>query len=86
MTPSVVKVRDKMLANLDFMPPGVRTPLVKPKEIDDVSIVNLTLWSKSLDDGQLRSQHFVTHLDNRRRHFLPYIKLNGNNALTFIAN
>ncbi|VVM25200.1 Acriflavin resistance protein [uncultured Gammaproteobacteria bacterium] len=55
MTPSVVKVRDKMLANLDFMPPGVRTPLVKPKEIDDVSIVNLTLWSKSLDDGQLRS-------------------------------
>jgi multidrug efflux pump subunit AcrB len=55
MTTSVVKVRDKMLANLDFMPPGARTPLVKPKEIDDVSIVNLTLWSKSLDDGQLRS-------------------------------
>lgn len=55
MTTSVVKVRDKMRANLDFMPPGARTPLVKPKEIDDVSIVNLTLWSKSLDDGQLRS-------------------------------
>jgi len=55
MNASIVKVRDKMLANLDFMPPGARQPLIKPKEIDDVPIVNLTLWSKSLDDGQLRS-------------------------------
>jgi multidrug efflux pump subunit AcrB len=55
MNASIVKVRDKMLANLDFMPPGARQPLIKPKEIDDVPIINLTLWSKSLDDGQLRS-------------------------------
>ena len=55
MNASIIKVRDKMLANLDFMPPGARQPLIKPKEIDDVPIINLTLWSKSLDDGQLRS-------------------------------
>jgi multidrug efflux pump subunit AcrB len=55
MNASIIKVRDKMLANLDFMPPGVRQPLIKPKKIDDVPIINLTLWSKSLDDGQLRS-------------------------------
>ncbi|SFV88824.1 Acriflavin resistance protein [hydrothermal vent metagenome] len=55
MTASVLKVRDKMLANLDFMPPGARQPLIKPKEIDDVSIINLTLWSKTVDDGQLRA-------------------------------
>lgn len=55
MNASVLKVRDKMLANLEFMPPGAKQPLVKPKEIDDVSIVNLTLWSKSVDDGQLRA-------------------------------
>lgn len=55
MTPSIIKVRDKILSNLEFMPPGVKKPLVKPKEIDDVAIINLTLWSKSLDDGQLRS-------------------------------
>ncbi len=55
MSESIIKVRDKMLANLDFMPSGVRAPLIKPKEIDDVPIINLTLWSKSLDDGQLRS-------------------------------
>ncbi len=55
MNASIIKVRDKMLANLDFMPPGARQPLIKPKEIDDVPIINLTLWSKSLDDGQLRA-------------------------------
>lgn len=55
MNASIIKVRDKMLANLEFMPPGARQPLIKPKEIDDVPIINLTLWSKSLDDGQLRS-------------------------------
>ncbi len=55
MANAIIKVRDKMLSNLDFMPPGVSKPLVKPKEIDDVPIINLTLWSKSLDDGQLRS-------------------------------
>ncbi|BBB24234.1 RND family efflux transporter inner membrane protein [Isorropodon fossajaponicum endosymbiont JTNG4] len=55
MNASIIKVRDKMLANLDFMPPGAKQPLIKPKEIDDVPIINLTLWSKSLDDGQLRS-------------------------------
>ncbi len=37
------------------MPPGARKPLIKPKEIDDVPIIILTLWSKVLDDGQLRS-------------------------------
>lgn len=55
MNDAIVKVRAKMLANLDFMPPGAMSPLIKPKEIDDVPIINLTLWSKSLDDGQLRS-------------------------------
>jgi multidrug efflux pump subunit AcrB len=55
MSESIIKVRDKMLANLDFIPPGAKQPLIKSKEIDDVPIINLTLWSKSLDDGQLRS-------------------------------
>ncbi|WP_428095779.1 efflux RND transporter permease subunit [Candidatus Thioglobus sp.] len=55
MNASILKVRDKTLANLEFMPPGAKQPLIKPKEIDDVPIINLTLWSKSLDDGQLRS-------------------------------
>lgn len=55
MGPSLVKVHDKLQSNLDKVPPGVPMPLVKPKSIDDVPIVNLTLWSDDLDDGALRA-------------------------------
>lgn len=53
--PSIVKVHDKIQSNLDKMPPGVAMPLVKPKGIDDVPVVTLTLWSSSVDDGILRT-------------------------------
>ena len=54
MTPSLVKVNDKIDSNMDLMPPGVSPPLVKPKGIDDVPVVTLTMWSKDLDaDGVL---------------------------------
>ena len=52
MGPSLVKLHDKMQSNMDKMPDGVMKPLVKPKGIDDVAVVNLTLWSKDADqDG-----------------------------------
>ncbi|HHH40250.1 MAG TPA: efflux RND transporter permease subunit, partial [Sedimenticola sp.] len=62
MGPSLVKVNDKLDSNMDKIPPGVMPPLVKAKGIDDVPVVNVTLWSKDLDqdgipdvdDGQLR--------------------------------
>ncbi|MEO5342140.1 MAG: efflux RND transporter permease subunit, partial [Gammaproteobacteria bacterium SHHR-1] len=62
MGPSLVKVNDKLDSNRDLMPPGVSPPMVKAKGIDDVPVVNLTLWSKDInqdgrpdvDDGQLR--------------------------------
>jgi len=52
--PSIVKVHDKIQSNLDKIPPGVMPPLVKPKGIDDVPVVTLTLWSKDVDDSALR--------------------------------
>ncbi len=52
---SIVKVHDKIQSNKDLMPPGVMPPLVKPKGIDDVPVVTITLWSKEVDDGSLRS-------------------------------
>ncbi len=51
MGPSLVKVNDKLASNQDIVPPGVSQPLVKPKSIDDVPVVTLTLWSKDLDDN-----------------------------------
>ncbi|CAK0777313.1 membrane hypothetical protein [Gammaproteobacteria bacterium] len=55
MGPSVVKIHDKLQSNLNQIPPGVMMPLVKPKGVDDVPVVTLALWSRSLDDSTLRS-------------------------------
>ncbi len=55
MGPSLVKVHDKLHSNLDLLPPGAMQPLVKPKGIDDVPAVTLTLWSEALDDAALRA-------------------------------
>jgi len=55
---SIVKVHDKIQSNLDLIPPGVSLPLVKPVSIDDVPTVTITLWSKDVDDGNLRTLAF----------------------------
>ena len=46
MEESIVKVYNKLMSHYDIIPPGVSQPLVKPKSIDDVPILTLTLWSK----------------------------------------
>jgi len=55
---SIVKVHDKVQSNLDKIPPGVAMPLVRPVGIDDVPVVTLTMWSKDVDDGNLRTLGF----------------------------
>jgi multidrug efflux pump subunit AcrB len=55
MGPSLVKVHDKLQANQDALPPGAMPPMVRPKGIDDVPAVTLTLWSDAIDDAALRS-------------------------------
>ena len=51
---SWVKLYNKMMANVDQVPPGVTGWVVKPVEIDDVPIVNLTLYSDLYGDYELR--------------------------------
>jgi len=51
---SLVKIYNKVMMNSDVVPPGVTGWVVKPVEIDDVPLVNLTLWSKSASDFALR--------------------------------
>ena len=73
MENSLVKVNDKLESNMDRIPPGVMPPLVKAKGIDDVPIINLTLWSEhdyngdgvpDVDDSQLRrlAQSVLQHI------------------------
>jgi len=54
MEPSLVKLYDKMYSHMDAIPKGVTQPLAKPKGIDDVPIVTLTLSSKVDDIVTLR--------------------------------
>jgi multidrug efflux pump subunit AcrB len=51
---SIVRLNQKMFANFDLIPPGASPPLIKPRYIDDVPILALTLWSERYDHYTLR--------------------------------
>ena len=51
---SIVRLNQKLNANLDSIPPGASLPLVKPRSIDDVPILALTFWSARYGDFELR--------------------------------
>jgi multidrug efflux pump subunit AcrB len=51
---SLVKLYDKIQSNMDMVPAGATMPLVKPKAIDDVPAVAITLWSTEIEDSILR--------------------------------
>ena len=51
---AIVRLNQKMLANFDLIPPGASQPLVKPRSIDDVPILALTLSSDRYDAFTLR--------------------------------
>ncbi len=79
-------VYTKTFANLDMIPPGAGAPLIKPRSIDDVPILALTLSSPSLDAYALRRaaaalREEISGVDNvsqteliggRRRQFLVH--------------
>lgn len=51
---SIVRLNQKLSANYDLIPAGASQPLVKPRSIDDVPVLALTLSSNRYDDFQLR--------------------------------
>jgi len=51
---SLVKLYNKIQSNLDQVPPGVSGWVVKPVEVDDVPIVNLSLYGADVSDHDLR--------------------------------
>ena len=53
--PALVRLNQKLAANADRIPPGVIGPIVKPRSIDDVPILAVTVWSARYADDQLRS-------------------------------
>ena len=77
MGPSLVKLYDKLSSNMDRVPPGASQPLVKPKGVDDVPVVTLTLWSEEVSDSDLR----LVGLD-----VLKHIKVVPNTSQGFIIS
>jgi len=51
---SIVRLQSKLMSNFDRIPPSVTPPLIKPRYIDDVSILALTFWGENSDHYTLR--------------------------------
>ena len=51
---AIVHLNQKLIANADLIPEGASRPLVKPRSIDDVPILSLTLSGASYDHFTLR--------------------------------
>jgi len=51
---AIVQTYNKLYSNFDRIPPGVSQPIIKPRSIDDVPILALTLWGKHYDAYRLR--------------------------------
>ncbi len=51
---AIVRLNQKMFANFDIIPPGCSQPLIKPRSIDDVPVLALTLSSNRYDHFMLR--------------------------------
>ncbi len=54
MEQSLVDLYDKLMSNQDLFPPGAGPFMVKPRDVNDVPIVTLTLSSERYTDYQLR--------------------------------
>lgn len=53
-TQAIVRLYNTIYSNSDWLPQGlgVAQPIIKPKGIDDVPIVTLTLWSEEAESGR----------------------------------
>ncbi len=51
---AIVRLNQKLFANFDLIPPGASQPLIKPRSIDDVPVLALTLSSDRYDAFTLR--------------------------------
>jgi len=69
-TAAIVRLYNALYSNQDWLPAdiGVGQPLVKPKGIDDVPIVAITLWSDSPQTGasELRSVAHALEVELKR--------------------
>ena len=66
-----------MFANFDLIPPGASQPLIKPRSIDDVPILAVTLWSDRYDHYDLRRIAAQVHDEIKQVTDVSEVKLIG---------
>src|SRR5512139_232713 len=74
---SIVRLNQKMFANFDLIPPGASQPLIKPRSIDDVPILALTLWSDRYDHYDLRRIAAQVHDEIKQVNDVSEVKIIG---------
>lgn len=52
---SMVKLYDRIMSNIDRMPPGTALPLVKPVDVDDVPVITISLSCNGTTECRLRN-------------------------------
>jgi multidrug efflux pump subunit AcrB len=62
---SLVKLYNKVQSNVDNIPPSVKAWVVKPVEVDDVPILNVSLWS---DRPELYGDHELRRIAEQLQH------------------
>jgi multidrug efflux pump subunit AcrB len=64
-TAAIVRLYNAIYSNQDWMPPGsgVMQPIIKPKGIDDVPTVTLTLWTRDESHGAHELQRIAHSLE-----------------------
>ncbi|MFY9326952.1 MAG: efflux RND transporter permease subunit [Georgfuchsia sp.] len=69
-TEALVRLHDVIQSNRDWLPSGlgVGEPIVKPKGIDDVPIVALTLYSKQADTGAFELERVAHSIEAELKH------------------
>ncbi|KHK00567.1 efflux RND transporter permease subunit [Desulfovibrio sp. TomC] len=63
---SLIAAYAKLYQHLDWIPPGCSRPLLKPRSIDDVPILAVTLWGGPYDSRQLRTMAAAVNDEVRR--------------------
>ncbi|MCS6806883.1 MAG: efflux RND transporter permease subunit [Acidobacteriota bacterium] len=74
---SIVRLNQKMFANFDLIPPGASPPLIKPRSIDDVPILALTLSSDRYDHFALRRIAAQVHDQIKQVHNVSEVTIIG---------
>lgn len=75
---ALVDLNSKWMSALDLAPPGViLPPLIKPKSIDDVPILTLTLWGENYDGYALRKMALLLENEIKKIERVAEVSISG---------